>query len=37
MIDVYRAADWTAAGICGHESAMNGGKEVIIPDFRIEI
>ena len=37
MIDVYRAADWTAAGICGHESAMNGGKEVIIPDFRKEI
>lgn len=36
MIDVYRAADWTAAGICGHESAMNGGKEVIIPDFRKE-
>lgn len=37
MIDVYRAADWTAAGICGHESAMNGGKEVAIPDFRKEI
>ena len=37
MIDVYRAADWTAAGICGHESAMNGGKEVVIPDFRKEI
>lgn len=33
-IDVYRAADWTAAGICGHESAMNGGKEIVIPDFR---
>lgn len=37
MIGVYRAADWTAAGICGHESAMNGGREVIIPDFRKEI
>ena len=27
------AANITAAGICAHESAMNGGKEVIIPDF----
>lgn len=34
IIDVYTAADWTAAGICGHESAMNHGKEIIIPDFR---
>lgn len=36
MIDVFKAADWTAAGICGHESAMQDGKEVIIPDFREE-
>ena len=34
MIDVFRAADWTAAGICGHESAMQNGKEIVIPDFR---
>lgn len=27
------AANITAAGICAHESAMNGGKEVLIPDF----
>jgi hypothetical protein len=27
------AADWTAAGICAHESAMRGGKEVVIPSF----
>jgi predicted dehydrogenase len=32
-IDAVTAANWTAAGICAHESAMNGGKEVIIPSF----
>lgn len=36
MIDVFTAADWTAAGICGHESAMQKGAEVLIPDFREE-
>jgi predicted dehydrogenase len=33
LIDAITAANWTAAGICAHESAMNGGKEVIIPCF----
>lgn len=33
-IDEIRGADWTAAGICAHESAINGGKKVEIPDFR---
>jgi predicted dehydrogenase len=32
-IDAVKAADWTAAGICAHESAMRGGAEVIIPKF----
>lgn len=32
-IDATTAANWTAAGICAHESAMMGGKEVIIPAF----
>lgn len=32
-IDAVTAANWTAAGICAHESAMNGGAEVIIPYF----
>ncbi|AFH61183.1 Gfo/Idh/MocA family protein [Paenibacillus caseinilyticus] len=32
-IDAVTAANWTAAGICAHESAMNGGREVIIPSF----
>jgi len=32
-IDAVTAANWTAAGICAHESAMQGGREVIIPAF----
>jgi predicted dehydrogenase len=33
-IDVYTAADWTAPGICAHESALRGGELVTVPDFR---
>ena len=32
-IDAVTAANWTAAGICAHESALRGGAEVAIPDF----
>jgi predicted dehydrogenase len=32
-IDAVTAANWTVAGICAHESAMAGGREIIIPDF----
>jgi hypothetical protein len=32
-IDAGTAANWTAAGICAHESAMRGGAEVVIPNF----
>jgi len=32
-IDAIAAANWTAAGICAHESAMAGGREVVVPDF----
>jgi len=32
-IDAVTAANWTAAGICAHASAMNGGKAVVIPEF----
>jgi predicted dehydrogenase len=32
-IDAVTAANWTAAGICAHESAMAGGREVAIPAF----
>lgn len=31
-IDAVTAANWTAAGICAHESAMAGGREVAIPE-----
>lgn len=30
-VDAERAANWTMVGICGHESAMKGGKRVEIP------
>lgn len=33
FFDVYHSANMTAACICAHESAMLGGKEVIIPKF----
>ncbi len=32
-IDAVRAAHWTAAGICAHKSAMNGGREMNVPEF----
>jgi predicted dehydrogenase len=30
-VDAARAANWTMAGICSHESAMNKGKRVEVP------
>ena len=32
-IDAVTAADWTAAGICAHQSAMQGGAAVDVPAF----
>ena len=32
-INALTAANWTAAGICAHQSAMEGGKEVVAPEF----
>jgi len=32
-IDAVTAANWCAVGICGHESAMAGGKPVDVPAF----
>ena len=32
-VDVIKSANWTAAGICAHESAMLNGTEILIPDF----
>ncbi len=33
-IDVYRALDYTAPGICAHISAESGGAPIEVPDFR---
>ena len=32
-IDVVKAANWTAAGLCAHDSAMRGGEKLEIPRF----
>lgn len=32
-IDSVTAADWTAPGICAHDSAMHGGETVDVPFF----
>ena len=34
-IDVAKASNWTAAGLCAHASAMQGGEKIEVP--RIEI
>jgi len=33
--DEVIAANWTAAGICAHQSAMQGGETVEIPRFDV--
>lgn len=32
-VDAVTAANWTAAGLCAHESAMKGGATIQIPAF----
>ncbi len=32
-IEAVTAATWTAAGICAHQSAMEDGREVVVPAF----
>jgi predicted dehydrogenase len=32
-IDSITAADWTAAGVCAHQSALRGGEPVEVPNF----
>ena len=34
-IDARQAATFTAPGICAHASALAGGEEVAVPDFRV--
>jgi hypothetical protein len=31
--DAETSANWTMVGLCAHESAMNGGKRIVIPTF----
>jgi len=33
VVDVYKAVAFTAPGICGHQSALNGGELIKVPDF----
>ena len=33
-VDAVTAADWTAAGLCAHASALKDGEPVAVPDFR---
>ncbi len=33
-VDAARAANWTMAGICAHESAMKGGRRIAVPAAR---
>jgi hypothetical protein len=32
-VDADLAANYTCAGICAHQSAMNNGKRISIPEF----
>ena len=32
-VDAATAANWTLAGILSHQSAMEGGKEIVLPQF----
>ena len=34
--DVYQSVNWTSAGICAHESAMQEGRRIALPDYHSE-
>lgn len=36
LVDAVRAANWTMAGICAHESAMAGGKRIEVPAIALK-
>lgn len=36
-IDAITAGNWTAPGLCAHESAMSGGRQVQVPCFAEEV
>ncbi|MDQ1512563.1 MAG: hypothetical protein QOC59_405, partial [Microbacteriaceae bacterium] len=33
LIDARRSANWTAPGICAHQSALAGGAEIRVPTY----
>jgi predicted dehydrogenase len=33
LVDARRSAQWTAPGICAHQSALDGGSEVTVPTY----
>ena len=33
LVDTQTAARWTASGLCAHQSSLNGGAWVDVPDF----
>jgi predicted dehydrogenase len=35
-IDVFKSANWTAAGLCAHDSALREGEKIEIPTFHQE-
>jgi hypothetical protein len=32
--NVFQSANWTSVGILAHESAMQGGKIIQLPDYK---
>ena len=34
--NAVQSANWTAVGLCAHESALKGGEVVRLPDFTLE-
>ncbi len=33
LIDIVKAANWSAVGFCAHQSALEGGESIDIPDY----
>jgi len=34
--DVYQSLNWTSAGLCAHESRLQQGTVVQVPNFRLK-
>jgi len=37
LVDARTSARWTAPGLCAHESALQGGTAVAVPDFDLDL